>query len=206
MRFMKLVTGMLLALLFTCTTQADVVLSVTNEVDSAGSTLDVGIGIAAATGSPVLTNFNIPIQLGDDPSNFFPLISGPTTSNPGTFANFDSDPAPPAFNFDFATSDSGAGITLSSTPTDLFTLTFSIDPAAPAGSLRTVEIQRTPSGNLGLLQLTVDAESFDAGDPTFDDIVISNGSVAVSAIPEPSALCGLILSGLFVAARRRRLT
>ena len=206
MRFMKLVTGMLLALLFTCTTQADVVLSVTNEVDSAGSTLDVTIGVAAATGSPVLTNFNIPILLGDDPSNFFPLSSGPTTSNPGTFANFASAPAPPAFNFDFATSDSGAGITLSSTPTDLFTLTFSIDPEAPAGSLRTVEIQRTPS-NLGLLQLTVDAESFDASDPTFDDIaVISNGSVAISAIPEPSALCGLILSGLFVAARRRRLT
>ena len=69
-----------------------------------------------------------------------------------------------------------------------------------------VGIQRSPSGNLGLIQLTVDGEFFDAGDPTFDSLaVISNGSVAVSAVPEPSALGGLILTGLFVAARRRRL-
>lgn len=69
-----------------------------------------------------------------------------------------------------------------------------------------VGIQRSPSENLGLIQLTVDGESFTTADPAFDSLaVISNGSVAVSAVPEPSALGGLILTGLFVAARRRRL-
>lgn len=206
MRFMRLTTCILFALLFTSNTQADVVISITNEVDAAGTTLDVTVGIADTTGSSVLTNYNIPIALGADPQGFFTLNGLPGSSFPGSFSNFSPNAAPsPPFNFDFTTSDSGAGITLSSTPTDLFTLNFSIDPAAPAGSLRTVEIQRNPTV-AGQLQFTLDGTSIDSGSADFDAIAaISNGSVSVPAIPEPSALCGLILGGLFMASRRKRI-
>ena len=205
---MKFATGTLLALLFTCTTvQAQVLLSVSNEVDVAGSTLEVTVGISDTSGGgAVLNNYNIPIVLGADPSNLFELSSGPVSSNPGSFSNFAATPTPPVFNFDFVTSDSGgAGITLSSTPTDLFTLSFDIDPAAPAGALRTVGIQQDLD-NAGNLQLSLDNVSIVSGSDTFgSEIIVSNGSVSTpAAIPEPSALCGLLLGSLFIASRRRR--
>ena len=208
MRFMKFATGTLLALLFTCTTvQAQVLLSVSNEVDVAGSTLEVTVGISDTSGGgAVLNNYNIPIVLGADPLNLFELSSGPVSSNPGSFSNFAANPTPPVFNFDFLTSDSGgAGITLSSTPTDLFTLSFDIDPAAPAGALRTVGIQQDLD-NAGNLQLSLDNVSIVSGSDTFgSEIIVSNGSVSTpAAIPEPSALCGLLLGSLFIASRRRR--
>ena len=210
MRFMKFATGTLLALLFTCTTvQAQVLLSVSNEVDVAGSTLEVTVGISDTSGGgAVLNNYNIPIVLGADPSNLFELSSGPVSSNPGSFSNFVANATPPlpVFNFDFVTSDSGgAGITLSSTPTDLFTLSFDIDPAAPAGALRTVGIQQDLD-NAGNLQLSLDNVSIVSGSDTFgSEIIVSNGSVSTpAAIPEPSALCGLLLGSLFIASRRRR--
>lgn len=208
MRFMKFATGTLLALLFTCTTvQAQVLLSVSNEVDVAGSTLEVTVGISDTSGGgAVLNNYNIPIVLGADPSNLFELSSGPVSSNPGSFSNFAANATPPVFNFDFLTSDSGgAGITLSSTPTDLFTLSFDIDPAAPAGALRTVGIQQDLD-NAGNLQLSLDNVSIVSGSDTFgSEIIVSNGSVSTpAAIPEPSALCGLLLGSLFIASRRRR--
>ena len=203
MRFMKFTAGMLLALLLTCTAQAEVVLSVTNEVDDAGTTLDVTVSIAATTGSAVLTNYNIPILLGADPLNQFTLNSIDSTE-PNGWENFRSPATGGApFNFDFATADSGAGITLSNIPTDLFTLNFSIDPTAPAGSQRDIEIQRNPTV-AGQLQLTLDGTSINSGSGAFDDVAISNGSVSVTAVPEPSALCGLFLAGLFVAGRRKR--
>lgn len=206
MRFMKFATGTLLALLFTCTTvQAQVLLSVSNEVDVAGSTLEVTVGISDTSGGgAVLNNYNIPIVLGADPSNLFALSSGPVSSNPGSFSNFAATPTPPVFNFDFVTSDSGgAGITLSSTPTDLFTLSFDIDPAAPAGALRTVGIQQD-LGNAGNLQLSLDNVPIES-DRFGSEIIVSNGSVSTpAAIPEPSALCGLLLGSLFIASRRRR--
>lgn len=206
MRFMKFATGTLLALLFTCTTvQAQVLLSVSNEVDVAGSTLEVTVGISDTSGGgAVLNNYNIPIVLGADPSNLFALSSGPVSSNPGSFSNFAANATPPVFNFDFLTSDSGgAGITLSSTPTDLFTLSFDIDPAAPAGALRTVGIQQD-LGNAGNLQLSLDNVPIES-DRFGSEIIVSNGSVSTpAAIPEPSALCGLLLGSLFIASRRRR--
>ena len=189
-----------------------VLLSITNEVDNAGESVDVIISIADPSGSE-LTNFNIPIDFGSD--NAFTSVPGVINFTPdsetglSSFSNLELTSFPPG-NFDVALADSGGAITLSSTPTDLFSLSFAIDPSAAPGSLLPVSIQTTPevggSPFPGLLTLTLDGTPIESDATVFDDVEIASGSVAVPGVPEPGSatLMMVAFSGLALCRRRAR--
>ena len=209
-KYVSLVTGLILSFSLIHQASGQIVLSVSNELNDAGESVDVVVSIADTDGSAVLTGFNIPIDIGSDNASTSPGIISFTPDSAMSLSTFDNLllTSPPG-NFDFNTAASGAPITLSSTPTDLFSLNFSIDPSAASGFELPVSIQTTPvvggSPFPGLLALTLDSEPIESSD--FGSLVeIVNGSVTVAGVPEPgsAALMLAALGGLALCRRRAR--
>ena len=207
-KYVSLVTGLILSFSLIHQASGDIVLSVSNELDDAGQNVAVIVSIADTTGSSVLTNFNIPIDIGSD--NLFgttpSLFTFTGETNLSAFTNL--TPSFPPGNFDVVLAGSGAAISLSSTPTDLFSLGFSIDPSAAPGTVLPVSIQTNPevggSPFPGLLTLTLDSNPVESSDPVFADFEIASGTVTVTVVPEPgsAALMLAALGGLALCRRR----
>ena len=210
-KYVSLVTGLILSFSLIHQASGDIVLSLSNELDDAGESVDVIVSIADTGGGSILTNFNIPIDVGSD-NAFTPeggQISFIGVTSLSDFTELALTPFPPG-NFDFALADSGAALSLTSTPTELFSLNFAIDPLSDPGLELPVSIQTNPSvaGSPfpGLLTLTLDGDPVESNDPGFVNFGITSGSVTVAGVPEPgsAALMLAALGGLALCRRRAR--
>ena len=190
---------------------SDIALTLTNEVDDAGANVNVTVSIADLEGSSELTNFNLAIDFGSDnasaPTAGF--VFGGATVIDG-FGNLDFDLTPVIANFDAAFDGSGTAISLGEVPTDLFSLNFEIDPSVAPATTLPISIQLTPffgaSPFPGLTTLTLDGTSFEADALGVDEtgIQITNGSITVPAIPEPTTLLPMLAAISLFTLRRKR--
>ena len=210
MKKLLLMSVAMTCLILTSSVRADIVLSLEQDVQTpAGSSVTVIGSIADTTGNAVLSTYNIPIDIGSNGPGLPAGISNVTaaSSNPAGLTNFMPQFPPAAFNFEAALSDSGAGLTLSSTPINLFTLTFDVDSSVPVGTLFDVVFQNSPTVNGGALpgafNFTIDGTAVNSIDlPNF---VVNQGQVeVVAAIPEPISVLPLILCTCMAGFRRKR--
>ena len=143
----------------------------TGQTVTVGAQISVSASIRSLSGTAVLSNYNIPIDIGNDG---FGLPAGISIvsieSLNANFSNFSTVETPGApFNFDLATSDSsGDGMPLESSPTDLFSITLAVDPAFPVGETFEIAFQCSPTPNPGLFALTLDGATVNEVDMVFN--------------------------------------
>lgn len=138
--------------------QGQIVLEIeSGQMVTVGAEITLSASIRAMFGAAVLTNYNLPVDVGADE---FGLPAGVSvvslqSENPD-FSNFAFTQTPGVpFNFDFTTSDSGEGIELSTSPTELFSITLQVDPGFQAGDSIAVAFQESPTPNQGLFAVTI---------------------------------------------------
>lgn len=206
--YLNFISSLVVTLAMVQTANSDIVVSLTNEIDAAGTNATVTVSIAD-TEARELTNFNLPIDVGNDDAfssqNDF-VFNGFTDLS---FGNVDVLNAAPIANFDLTSAGSGSPITLSETPTELFSLNFSINPSVPVGTTFPISLQTEPivAGTAfpGFFTLTLDSTPIEADDAAFADVEVSNGTITVAAaVPEPSGIALLAVGACGIAARRRR--
>lgn len=174
---------------------------------TAGNTGVVTASVSAAPGldPQILSTYNIALNIDDLPGFTFNEITSATTD----LATFSAAPQP-LLNFDYGISGSSGTIALGATPTALFNVLFDIAPDAVAGSVLPISFEQNPgfeipSGGFNPLpafSVTIDGVSANIAD--LGDTVVSNGSVTVTGVPEPSSLLLIMFAAGSLSFRRYR--
>ena len=175
---------------------------------TAGNTGVVTASVSAAPGldPQILSTYNIALNIDDLPGFTFNEITPATTD----LATFSAAPQP-LLNFDYGISGSGGTIALGATPTALFNVLFDIAPDAVAGSVLPVSFEQNPGFEIpgggfnpfpGSFSVTIDGVSANIAD--LGDTVVSNGSVTVTGVPEPSSLLLIMFAAGSLSFRRYR--
>lgn len=209
--FLTMCIGLLLA----GTLNADILLTI-DEVDTPAGTNNVtlAVSISDPTGMDTLLAYNIPIDVGTTNDNTLPVgLSNlaSVSSFPGSFDNFSSTNVPAIFNYNSINSDSGAPITLSAAPTELFQISLDVAPGLTVGQLFDVVFQTNPevggSEMDNIFLLSFGSGSFTGADLVASgDLEIQSGEIEIigDSIPEPMSTIPMLVGALVVGARRSR--
>lgn len=192
---------------------ADISLQLSDVVVNAGSTATVTASIADTGPMPtVLSAYNVTLDLTTIPG--FTVGANPI-SQLATFPAFTASTPNPAIgaNFDYQIGSSGGSLALSSTPTDLFQITFGVDPSAQPGDVLPVSFELNPTATTGgnttplptFFVLTLDNNTTTITDLIANsETTIDQGSITVVGVPEPSSAALVLAIGGLAACRRRR--
>ncbi|QEG20849.1 PEP-CTERM sorting domain-containing protein [Mariniblastus fucicola] len=183
--------------LWSNTASAEIIVHVGNVTVDAGTNALVQV---TATGDENLTSFDTPFDIGNDGfPNIAPtgltLIDVVSAEPFGTGLFFN---AAENLQEDLIVNDVSlaTGVLLDSSPTLLFTMEFAVGNSVPSGTVFDLTVIRDD-------KFVINGTS-NPGPGTSPVVDVNNGSITVSAVPEPSslALAALVVCG--ITLRRRR--
>ena len=198
------------------TTEAGIVLTIDDVVvanNASGSTVTASLFASSNDGDSLLS-YNLPIEVGGDgrglPAGFSNLVFTQVVATEGFSVNLNTLPSPP-FTQDYEAIVNGnfnmPPLVLAS-PQELFSLSFDIDNTVPINTLFAIDVTDGSTSNPNFFQI----ESGNDGSVSTPAALIANGggvvqgSVIVTAVPEPGSLLALgsmAIGGVLLRRRKK---